>query len=162
MVNEVKIPWDRRKDMNQVILCDEGVVGGIEGEEPVPVSVEPEQHGRSAERAGESGGPHGRPGGGIANNNHVLECSHGGRRGDDPGGEAQALVVWRVGGEVEHVPVARVVNREEEPEEAAPVAARAGQQVRQAGRLAGPAADGRSGSGGVRQDDTWEAETRRG
>lgn len=98
--------------MPPTILCDEGVVRGIEGEEPVPVRVEPEQHGRSAERAGEPGGPHGCPGGGLADNNNVLECSHGGRGGDDPGGEAQALVVGRVGGEVEHVPVARVVDRE--------------------------------------------------
>lgn len=107
------------------ILCNEGVVCGIEGEEPIPVGVESEQHGRSAERAGEPGGPHGRPGGGFADNSNVLECSDSGCSGDDPGGEAQALVVGRVGGEVEHVPVTRVVDREEEPEEAAPVAARA-------------------------------------
>lgn len=115
-------------------MGDEGVVGGVDGEEPVPVGVEAEQDGGGAERAGEPGGPDGCPRGGCADDGDVAECTYGGSGGGYPGGEVQALRVGGVGGEVEDVAVAGVVDREEEPEEAGPVSPGAGEEVRKAGR----------------------------
>lgn len=43
MINEVKFPWNIRQGMNQIVLGNEGIIGGVEGEEPVPVGVEAEQ-----------------------------------------------------------------------------------------------------------------------
>ena len=75
----------RRCQCWPTVLGDEGVVRGVEGQEPVPVWVEPEQHGRGAKRAGEPGGAHGCPGSRVADDRDVLERSHRGSGGDDPG-----------------------------------------------------------------------------
>lgn len=152
-LSEWKLCW-------RTVLGHEGVVRGVEGEEPVPVRMETEQHGGGAESAGETGGSHRRSRSRRANDSDIPKCSHGGGGSGDSGGEAQALVVRRVGGEVEDVAIARVVHRQKEPEEAAPVSTAASEEVSEAGRRIGPAPDG--GSGGSGRDEAREAEARRG
>jgi hypothetical protein len=145
----------------RTILGHKGVVGGVEGEEPVPVRVEPEQHSCGAESASETGGTHRRPRGRGADNGDIPESSHCWGGSGNPSSEAPALVVGRVGGEVEDVTIPRVVHREEKPEEPAPFAPSAREEVREAGRRIGPAPDG--GSGGRHGGgEAREAETRRG
>jgi hypothetical protein len=145
----------------RTILGHKGVVGGVEGEEPVPVRVEPEQHSCGAESASETGGTHRRPRGRGADNGDIPERSHCRGGSDNPSSEALALVVGRVGGEVEDVTIPRVVHREEKPEEPAPVAPSPREEVREAGWRIGPAPDG--GSGGRHGGgEAREAEARRG
>ncbi|KAF0923317.1 hypothetical protein E2562_005278, partial [Oryza meyeriana var. granulata] len=89
-------------------------VGGVGGE------VEAEQDYGGAERAGKTGGADGRPRSRRANDGDVSEHTYGERGSSDPSGEVPALGIGGVGGEVEHVAVARVVDREEEPRRRGP------------------------------------------
>lgn len=147
--------------MNQVVLGDEGVVGGVEGEEPVPVGVEAKQDGGGAQRACQARRPDRRPRGGRAHDSDVVEGDGGGRGGGDTGSEVPALVAGGVGGEVEHVAVAGVVDGQEEPEEAGPVALGADEEVGEAGQRVGAAADAGAG-GGAGRGEPREAEAGRG
>lgn len=123
--------------MNQVVLGEKGVVGGVERDEPVPLRIEPEHRGGRTQRGGEAGGAHWGARGGPAHDIKVPEGAHGGGGARDGRGELGALGGRRVGGEVEQVAVPGVVDGEEQPQELPAVASPPREQVGEGGRRGG-------------------------
>lgn len=127
--------------MNQVVLGDKGVIGGVERDEPVPLRIQPEQRGGCSERGGEAGGSHRGSRGGSANDIDVAERADGGGGVRDGRGQLVALGLRRIRREVEQVPVPGVVDGEEQPKELPPLPATPGEQVRERGRRGSSAAE---------------------
>lgn len=108
MIDKIEIPRQVGEGVQQIVLRDEGVIGGAEIDEPVPIATLSEEDGRGVEGVGDHGG--------AAVGDKIGFCDHlniadGGEDGvaDDEVVEVLALVEGGLEVEVDDVAVGGMV-----------------------------------------------------
>lgn len=137
--NSTKIPKPQSNKNNKItitILSHKRVIPGIKANKPIPVGLQPQEHGRSVESEGKRRGTFGVHKIGLSDDIYILGSLEDGD-GLDIDGEAVALGGGGEAVEVEEVVVAGVVGGEEEAENLTRVAIGAGEEVGDGGRGSG-------------------------
>lgn len=136
MINEVKIAWQMRERVQQIVLGNEGVIGGAEINEPIPVITLRQSNSGGVESVGDHGGATVGDEVGLGDDPDVAELLEG-EVAVHVACEEAAVFRGGVAVEVEDVAVAGVVEGGERAEDGGGVGGGAGDEVGEARRERG-------------------------